>query len=277
MGFAIGLTGVGGGSLMTPLLLVFGYPAPVAIGTDLLYAAITKAGGAISHHRRGNVDWKIVGLLAAGSMPVSVMLHIWLLDSSFQDSPDFEALLTQSLGLMLIITALILIFRDKLRQSAIEERPELVMRPLHNQRSLVTVLMGLLLGVCVTLSSVGAGAFGAAILLVIYSHTAAARIIGTDIAHAVPLTFLAGMGYFFSGFVDMTLLVSLLIGSLPAISLGSRISDQVPEKILQRLLRLELRHIAIRIGIGLEIRQKFLCPIASPQKAFAIFQLLGHR
>ena len=236
VGFAIGLTGVGGGSLMTPLLLLFGYPAPVAIGTDLLYAAITKAGGALSHHRRGNVDWKIVSLLALGSIPVAILIHILLLDSSFQESEGFEELLTASLGVMLITTAIILIFREKLRQSAIEDRPEIFMLALHRNRGRVTWMMGLLLGACVTLSSVGAGAFGAAILLTIYSQTSAVKIIGTDIAHAVPLTFIAGIGYLLSGFVDLRLLLCLLIGSLPAISLGSRVSSKVPEKTLQKLL-----------------------------------------
>lgn len=236
VGFAIGLTGVGGGSLMTPLLLLFGYPAPVAIGTDLLYAAITKAGGALSHHRRGNVDWKIVSILAAGSIPAAIAVHILLLDTGFQQSQRFEELLTASLGVMLITTAFILIFKDKLRKGAVEDRPEKFMHALHRNRGGVTWLMGLLLGVCVTLSSVGAGAFGAAILLVIYSQTSAVRIIGTDIAHAVPLTFIAGIGYLFSGFVDLSLLLSLLIGSLPAISLGSKVSSKVPEKILQQIL-----------------------------------------
>lgn len=244
VGFAIGLTGVGGGSLMTPLLLVFGYPAPVAIGTDLLYAAITKAGGAISHHRRANVNWQIVLLLAAGSIPVSVLLHLFFLDSNFQNSPEFEALLTQSLGVMLIVTAFILIFRERLRKSAIEQKPQLIMQVVHNNRRKVTWLMGLLLGVCVTLSSVGAGAFGAAILLIIYSTTPAARIIGTDIAHAVPLTFIAGLGYLFSGFVDVLLLISLLVGSLPAIAFGSRLSSTVPDALLQRLLTF------ILLGLG---------------------------
>ncbi len=253
VGFAIGLTGVGGGSLMTPLLLVFGYPAPIAIGTDLLYAAITKAGGALSHHRRGNVDWRIVALLAAGSMPVSILLHLFIMDSGFQESPGFEGLLTRSLGIMLIVTANILIFRDKLRIRAIEERPELLMLAMHRNRSLVTWIMGLLLGVCVTLSSVGAGAFGAAILLVIYSQTSAVRIIGTDIAHAVPLTFIAGLGYLFAGYVDIMLLLSLLIGSLPAISLGSRISSHVPEKLLQRLLILILMSLGVIYSLGLQL------------------------
>ncbi len=236
VGFAIGLTGVGGGSLMTPLLLMFGYPAPIAIGTDLLYAAVTKAGGAVSHHQRANVDWRVMGFLAAGSIPVSIALHLFFLDRSFQQLPAFEALLTQSLGIMLIVTALILIFPAKLRRNAIALRPALGMHLVHNNRGIVTWIMGLLLGVCVTLSSVGAGAFGAAILLIIYPQTPAAKIIGTDIAHAVPLTFIAGLGYLFSGYVDLLLLLSLLVGSLPAITLGSRLSSNVPEIFLQRLL-----------------------------------------
>jgi uncharacterized protein len=245
VGFAIGLTGVGGGSLMTPLLLLFGYPAPVAIGTDLLYAAITKAGGAWSHHRAGNVEWKIVGLLASGSIPVSLLLHLLLLDSTFQETPQFEETLTSSLGIMLIVTAIILISRDKMRVRAIEERPELLMSMLHRHRNSLTLAMGLLLGLCVTLSSVGAGAFGAAILLVIYARTSAARIIGTDIAHAVPLTFFAGLGYLVAGYVNLELLASLLLGSLPAIYLGSRLSARVSDKLLQHLLT------ALLLGLGL--------------------------
>ncbi len=244
VGFAIGLTGVGGGSLMTPLLLLFGYPAPIAIGTDLLYAAITKAGGAISHHRRGNVNWRIVRLLVMGSIPTAMLVHWLLSQSNFQQSESFEGLLTLSLGLMLITTSIILIFRSILRKKAIENKPERLMGMLHGNRSAVTVAMGVVLGVCVTLSSVGAGAFAAAILLIIYSKTAAVRIVGSDIAHAVPLTFIAGLGYLFSGFVDGVLLLSLLLGSLPAIHLGSRLSNRVPERTLQNLL------IVILLSLG---------------------------
>lgn len=240
VGFAIGLTGVGGGSLMTPLLLLFGYPAPVAIGTDLLYAAITKAGGAFSHHRRGNVDWRIVRWLALGSLPTTVLVHIALSQSSFQQSEGFEQLLTTSLGVMLIMTSMILIYRNILRKKAIKDEPKRVMKLLHRNRERTTVVMGVVLGVCVTLSSVGAGAFAAAILLTIFSQTTAVRIIGSDIAHAVPLTFIAGIGYLLGGFVDFMLLPSLLLGSLPAISLGSKLSNRVPEKVLQRLLILIL-------------------------------------
>ena len=245
VGFAIGITGVGGGSLMTPLLLLFGYPAPVAIGTDLLYAAITKAGGAFSHNRAGNVDWRIVRLLAYGSVPTAIAVHAAISQTTFQESPEFEQLLTSSLGVMLIITAIILIFRNKIRDKAVENKPPFLMNFIQRRRSGLTFLMGVVLGVCVTLSSVGAGAFAAAILLMIYSQTKTVKIIGSDIAHAVPLTFIAGLGYLFAGHVDLMLLLSLLVGSLPAIALGSRLSNRVPEKTLQRLLTV------ILLGLGL--------------------------
>lgn len=245
VGFAIGITGVGGGSLMTPLLLLFGYPAPVAIGTDLLYAAITKAGGAFSHHQSGNVDWSIVRLLALGSVPTAILVHIAISQTTFQETPGFEQLLTFSLGVMLIITAIILIFRNKMRLKAIENKPPLLMSLIQRKRSGITFSMGIVLGLCVTLSSVGAGAFAAAILLTIYSQARTVQIVGSDIAHAVPLTFIAGLGYLFAGYVDLMLLLSLLVGSLPAIALGSRLSNRVPEKMLQGLLTV------ILLGLGL--------------------------
>ncbi|MCP5346171.1 MAG: sulfite exporter TauE/SafE family protein [Gammaproteobacteria bacterium] len=236
VGFAIGLTGVGGGSLMTPLLLLFGFPPPVAIGTDLLYAALTKAGGALSHHRRRNVDWRIVALLATGSLPVSVLLHFVLANTGFQDHEGFGKLLTTSLGFMLIITSTILILRDKLRLKAATHKSGRVIRLIRSHPAASTLLMGILLGVCVTLSSVGAGAFGAAVLLIIYAESPAVRIIATDVAHAVPLTLVAGLGYLISGYVDGFLLASLLAGSLPAIHLGTHVSSNVPERVLQRIL-----------------------------------------
>ena len=249
MGFAIGVTGVGGGSLMTPLLLVFGYSAPVAIGTDLLYAAITKANGVYAHHKRGNVDWKVVYLLASGSIPISLCLHAFYLDASFQNSSDFEQLLTKYLGTMLIVTSIILIFKDYVRNKSVEEKPAFFMIPLHEHRSIITWLMGILLGFCVTLSSVGAGAFGAAILLTIYSQTSVVKIIGTDIAHAVPLTLIAGLGYLLAGFVDIFLLFGLLVGSLPAIYFGSKISSKVPDRLLQHILAIILFSLGVIYSI----------------------------
>ena len=243
--FAIGLTGVGGGSLLTPLLLVFGYPPPVAIGTDLLYAAITKAGGALAHHRQGNVDWKIVSILGLGSIPISIFLHTFVLNVEFQESAQFEELLTLSLGIMLIVTSIILILRNKMRINAIEGKPKLFMPAIHRYRTSATLLMGLILGFCVTVSSVGAGAFGAAILLTIYSQITAVRVIGTDLAHAVPLTFIAGVGYLFAGYVDLMLLFGLIVGSLPAIHIGTRLSSQVPDKVLVQVLTVILLSLGV--------------------------------
>jgi len=236
VGFAIGLTGVGGGSLMTPLLLIFGYPAAVAIGTDLLYAALTKASGVISHHRRGNVDWKVVGLLALGSIPMSLILHIVVLDQGFQQRPGFEQLLTKSLGVMLLVTSIILILRNSFSLSTDDSKSKPILHLAPDRRAALTLGTGVVLGICVTLSSVGAGAFGAAILLMIYSGFPAVRIVGTDIAHAVPLTLVAGLGYLAAGFVDFVLLLSLLLGSLPAIYLGSKASNRISDKILQWIL-----------------------------------------
>ncbi len=230
---------------MTPILLMFGYPASVAIGTDLLYASITKAGGALSHHQSGNVNWSIVRLLAFGSVPTAILVHAVMIQTAFQDTPKFEQLLTFSLGIMLIITAIILILRNKMREKAAENRPPALMHFIQRRRSELTFLMGIVLGVCVTLSSVGAGAFAAAILLTMYSQAKTVQIVGSDIAHAVPLTFIAGLGYLLAGHVDLMLLLSLLIGSLPAIALGSRLSNRLPEQVLQGLLTV------ILLGLGL--------------------------
>ena len=151
---------------------------------------------------------------------------------------------------MLIVTAIILIIRDKMRSNAAEGKPNFLMPTIHRHRSLVTWMMGALLGVCVTLSSVGAGAFGAAILLTIYSQIPTARIIGTDIAHAVPLTFIAGIGYLLAGYVNLPLLGSLLVGSLPAIHLGSRLSSQIPEKLLLQILTIILLSLGIYYSLS---------------------------
>ena len=236
VGFAIGVTGVGGGSLMTPFLLLIGYPAPVAVGTDLLYAAITKTGGAWAHHQRNHVAWPIVAYLAAGSIPAAIAMHLFVLDEQFQNSALFEQVLTRSLGAMLILTCLILILRNRLPR---------VSRAYIRESFFLTWCTGVFLGVCVTLSSVGAGAFGAAVLLMLHSRISTVRIVGTDIAHAVPLTLIAGLGYMAEGFVDFMLLLSLLVGSMPGIHLGSRVGPLLPE----RLLRVTLVSILGVLGV----------------------------
>jgi uncharacterized protein len=244
VGFAIGLTGVGGGSLMTPILLLFNFPPPVAIGTDLLYAAITKSSGVVFHHQKGNVQWKTMGLMALGSIPVSIAVNLFVLDDEFRNNENYESLLTTFLGGMLVVTSIVIMFQDKI-QKRIAEGSE---PPIHlgfeppyygyaqRHTTIMTLILGVVLGVCVTLSSVGAGAFGAAILFLLYPRLKVSSVVGTDIAHAVPLTFVAGLGYLYNGLVDFKLLGSLLVGSLPGIYLGTLMGSKLPEKLMRQIL-----------------------------------------
>ena len=241
VGLAIGLTGVGGGSLMTPILILFGIPYHVAIGTDLLYASITKAGGIISHASQKTIEWRIVIILALGSLPAS-LLTTQLLSHVFSDSLEYKSLLISSLGVMLVLTSLVIIFRGRLnnREQIQQPKPK-------KYTDLVVLLSGIFLGVFVTLSSVGAGAFGAAILMMLYPYLKTIKIIGTDIAHAVPLTLIAGLGHFLIlGNVDFELLLGLLIGSLPAVHLGTKIAARMPSDLLQTLIAM------ILLGLGVK-------------------------
>lgn len=234
VGLAVGITGVGGGSLMTPLLLLFGYPTHIAIGTDLLYASITKASGVFAHHKQHTVDWGLVVKLASGSIPAS-LLTTYLLANYFTDSSEYSHLLISTLGVMLILTSVVLLFKQRIK-GFWSHNTDIDKRFIHVHSTKIVFAMGILLGICVTLSSVGAGAFGAAILLILFPALQSVKIIGTDIAHAVPLTLFAGLGHIYLGNVDFVLLGCLLIGSLPAIQLGVRVAKHLPEKILQPAL-----------------------------------------
>lgn len=246
VGFAIGVTGVGGGSLMTPLLLLFGFPLHVAIGTDLLYASATKAGGALAHARRGNVDWRLVRRLAAGSVPASVLTAV-ALNTAFTDPDAYAPLLTSALGVMLIATALSILLRTRLQAAATAAGP--VRRSIDARSAPLTVAVGVLLGVCVTLSSVGAGAFGAAVLMLLYPALRAVRVVGTDVAHAVPLTLIAGLGHLALGNVDFALLAALLVGSLPAIWLGARVAEHLPDGVTRPILALILMGLGVKFAL----------------------------
>ena len=233
VGAIVGLTGVGGGSLMTPLLvLLFGVHPATAVGTDLLYAAITKAGGTTVHAKKGHVDWRITGLLASGSIPASI-LTIWVLSFLPKQSAAITHTISVSLGIALVLTALAIIFRQKLQRYALSHAEDSA----HTKHQApITVAVGVLLGILVTISSVGAGALGVAVLFFLYPKLPAIRIVGSDLAHAVPLTLVAGIGHWAIGSVDWTLLGSLLLGSLPGIWLGSHASAKVPEKVLRPIL-----------------------------------------
>ena len=237
VGLLVGLTGVGGGSLMTPLLvLLFGFKPATAVGTDLLYAAITKSGGSWVHHRHDNIDWGITGRLALGSVPAAGLTVLLLAQLGVQGHGGRDAtegLISVVLGVALLLTALSLFFRQRLLDYA-KRRP--ASADFQKRVAALTILVGAILGVLVTISSVGAGALGVTALTFLYPQLATRRIVGSDIAHAVPLTLVAGLGHWWLGTVDVVLLVSLLIGSLPGIALGAHFAAKVPERALRGLL-----------------------------------------
>jgi uncharacterized membrane protein YfcA len=236
VGLLVGLTGVGGGSLMTPLLVfLFGFAPTTAVGTDLLFASLTKAGGVIVHHRNhGSVDWRIVGHLATGSIPAAIGV-ILALEYLEIDKSTISSVVTLALGVALILTALALIFRNRLMKASLESDAHDPGRFARWQTP-ATVMAGFVLGVLVTLSSIGAGALGTVALFYLYPRLPTVRIVGTDLAHAIPLTAVAGLGHLHMGNVDFSLLGSLLIGSVPGIWVGSHLSARVPERVLRPIL-----------------------------------------
>ena len=245
VGLAIGLTGVGGGSLMTPFLSFMGLPLPAAIGTDLMYATATKAGGVVAHWRMGTIHWEITRTLAAGSIPASI-LTAGTLKVLFAES-NYEHILGFSLGLMLLATAAMLVLRTRLLEQAAREtvaaQPPIFVR----HARLATFTVGVLLGIFVTLSSVGAGVLGTAALLLLYPQLKPLEIIGTELAHAIPLTLVAGIGHWLLlDNIKWLLLLALLAGSLPTVYIGARFSSQIPQEVLRLILALVLALAGIR-------------------------------
>ena len=246
VGAAVGITGVGGGSLMTPLLiLLFGFAPSAAVGTDLLYAAGTKAFGTWLHGRQQTVDWRVVGLMASGSLPaalvtIAVLHHIGM-------TPAVQHVMVLVLAGAMIVTGILTFVRGQLvawlKNRAIFQngRGETLLA----YRPAITVVGGVLLGVLVTLSSVGAGVLGTTMLLVLYPNTRAVRIVGTDIAHAVPLTLVAGLGHLALGTTDLGVLMLLLAGSLPGIYVGTRIGRRLPDRALRPIIAVFLVLIAV--------------------------------
>lgn len=232
VGALVGFTGVGGGSLMTPLLvLLFGIHPGTAVGTDLLYAGLTKICGSAVHGRNHAIDWRVVRRLASGSVPAAAVALLTL--SHFgMDSRGASAAITTTLGFALILTAVTLLFRKRLlaASSAFLDRRS------DREIAALTVGLGGVLGVLVSISSVGAGAIGVTALLMLYPRMPTVRIVGSDIAHAVPLTLVAGAGHWLIGSIDWLLLVSLLIGSLPGIAIGSHFANRVPDRVLRPLM-----------------------------------------
>jgi len=242
IGAIVGMTGVGGGSLMTPLLIgVFKLNPAIAIGTDLWFAAITKSGGAWAHHRHGHVDYRITGLMLAGSIPASLATVALMHYTGV--TKGWASALTFSLGIALLLTAVTIAYRSAWQAVGLRlERwlPE-------SRKNVLTVAAGFLLGVLVSLSSIGAGALGATLILLLYPRLPAHRLVGTDIAHAVPLTLVAGIGHATLGHVDWQLLGALLIGSLPGIWLGAQLTKVMPDKLVRALLCVSLVTAGLKV------------------------------
>lgn len=246
VGFLVGLTGVGGGSLMTPLLVfLFGFAPTTAVGTDLLFAAITKTGGVCVHHfNHRSVEWKVVGLLGLGSIPAAIAVLFLL--HTYGAQKEIATLITHTLGVALILTAVAMVFRSRLLKASLEIDSHDRVGRFARLSGPLTVFTGLVLGVLVTLSSVGAGALGTVALLFLYPRLPTVKIVGTDLAHAIPLTAVGGFGHWLMGNVDFNLLFSLLAGSLPGIYLGSRISARIPEYVLRPMLATLLLVIGVK-------------------------------
>lgn len=246
VGFIVGITGVGGGALMTPaLVLGFGIPPVTAVGTDLLYAALTKFGGSWAHSRKGTVDWQVVRRLATGSVPMA-LLSVWLLHALGLGEGSLKTLITAVLSAALMLTAFALLVKPYLPKPGAARGEAAAVEPARYVAG-ATVLAGALLGALVAISSVGAGALGVVLLQLLYPRAPALRIVGTDIAHAVPLTLIAGLGHVALGSVDFALLGGLLLGSLPGIWLGSHIGGRIPESFLRPLLAVMLLLVGGRV------------------------------
>lgn len=232
----VGLTGVGGGSLMTPLLvLLFGFHPATAVGTDLLYASVTKSVGTVVHGKRQTVDWKIVAGLATGSVPAAIVT-LSLMGYFGVKSASSALVLNLLLGGALLVTSLTVFFRPWILRWAGHHIDTMEQRRVTHW----TVLLGVILGILVSITSVGAGALGTTALLILYPRLPVARIAGSDIAHAVPLTLIAGIGHWMMGSVDLTLMFALLIGSIPGIIVGSLVATRSSDSVLRPILALTL-------------------------------------
>ena len=242
VGMLVGMTGVGGGSLMTPLLiLLFGIHPATAVGTDLLSAAVTKTAGSIVHGLAHSIEWRVVQRLATGSVPATVITLGVL--SLLNQSQAAHGLITVILSIVLLLTAGALVFRGSIVRFYRGRFPVLDDRA----TAAATIVVGAVLGVLVTISSVGAGAIGVCVLLILYPKLPMARIVGSDIAHAVPLTLVAGLGHWMIGTVDWHIVGLLLAGSLPGIILGSFVAVRVPEAALRVVLAVTLAVLSVRL------------------------------
>ncbi len=244
VGLLVGMTGVGGGSLMTPLLtLLFGVPPSVAVGTDLAFASITKTAGTFTHRLRDTVRWDIVRALCIGALPAAVLATLALKQFGALDK-EIGQVIRYSIAGSVLLTVTALLFRTRML-AWINAKPS---RQLQGRALFIaTVVSGAVLGVLVTVSSIGAGAIGATLLVMLYPRMSAAEVAGTDIAYAVPLTAIAAFGHWWLGSIDWNLLGALLVGSVPGIMIGSYCARAVPERFLRGLLAATLTGVAAKL------------------------------
>ncbi|WP_310626996.1 sulfite exporter TauE/SafE family protein [Limnohabitans sp.] len=237
VGLVVGLTGVGGGSLMTPILIFFfGVKPYMAVGTDLLFAAFTKAGGTFSFARQRIVPWHVVISLCAGSIPAAGVT-LWVLHNLGPSDPAVERVMKITLGVALLLTASATLFKViRGKQAPVALAEEHLVEATRPRHWALPVLFGAAIGTLVTLTSVGAGAIGVTVLMILYPQLPLSRIVAADIAYAVPLTLLAGLGHASLGSVDWPLLSLLLAGSLPGIWVGSRLMHKTPERVIRSIL-----------------------------------------
>lgn len=245
VGFVVGLTGIGGGSLMTPILLWFGIPPTKAVAVDLLYAAVTKTGGAFVHNKKKNIDWTITGWLVLGSIPAS-LLTLWILLSMKTDTTAMNATIKYSLGWALLFTSVAIIFKNKILAFSQKHSGDKFHKESKTQNAL-TILIGVMLGAVVTLTSIGAGALGTVTLFFLYPLLPTPKLVGTEIAHAIPLTLVAGLGHASMGNMDFILLGQLLMGSLPGIYFGSMLSGKVPDLLLRNAIAIMLFFVGYKL------------------------------
>jgi uncharacterized membrane protein YfcA len=244
VGILVGLTGVGGGSLMTPLLtLLFGVSPTVAVGTDLAFASITKSAGTFTHKLRGTVNWHIVKLLCLGALPAAVLAAFGLKYFGALDK-EIGQIIRYVIGASVLLTVIALLFKKSM-VDWLNRHPE---KQLTGTALIAaTVICGVVLGVLVTVSSIGAGAIGATLIILLYPRLTPAEIAGTDIAYAVPLTAIAAIGHWWLGSIDWQLLTTLLLGSIPGIIIGSAAARAVPERLLRYILASTLTLVAAKM------------------------------
>jgi len=244
VGLLVGLTGVGGGSLMTPLLtLLFGIHPSVAVGTDLAFASATKTAGTLAHRFKGTVRWDVVRRLSYGALPAALVTTL-LLKHFGAVSEGIALTIRYSIAISVFLTVVALLFRSRM-QAWLNAHPQ---RQLQGATlAYATIAAGALLGTLVTISSIGAGAVGATLLVLLYPRLTPAEIAGTDIAYAVPLTAIAALGHWWLGSINWELLATLLLGSVPGITVGSLAARAVPEKFLRGLLAITLTSVAVKL------------------------------